>query len=249
MQSIITILPFVVNDFSTIHFYKIFCVSPCALWATGNGQKLRSTALPSLTLGTPKWARGFRSLFSPRCQTAIFFRYAQKRSLRDASFTKLPTLSPRPPPVLSCPFYLLLNYFWKNSARLSFFIFLLYSFRRTLHISYSSTFISSLQFVGGAGGSQKPSGKRKRSVARPPRYTVLILHIVLIGFWERSDFSRPDAIFGLFFVVYGLPDIPERVTRYSGTGYQIFRNGLPDIPCVAIATWLSIEFDLFIKFI
>ena len=72
-----------------------------------------------------------------------------------------------------------------------------------------------------------PAGKR---VARPPRHTVLILHIVLIGFWEKGDFSRPDAIFGLFFVLYELPDIPERITRYSGTNYQIFRNELPDIP-------------------
>ena len=67
-------------------------------------------------------------------------------------------------------------------------------------------------------------------VARPPRHTVLILHIVPTAFSERGVFSRPDAIFGLFFAVYGLSDFPERVIRFSGTGYQIFRNGLSDFP-------------------
>lgn len=43
------------------------------------------------------------TLFTPRCQTAIFFRYAQKRSLRFATFTKSPTLSPRPPPSSRLP--------------------------------------------------------------------------------------------------------------------------------------------------
>ena len=60
------------------------------------------------------------------------------------------------------------------------------------------------------------AGKR---VARPPRHTVLILHIVPTAFWERGDFWRPDAIFELFFEVYELPDFPERITRFSGTNY------------------------------
>ncbi len=46
-------------------------------------------------------------------------------------------------------------------------------------------------------------------------YTVLILHIVLTAFWERGFFSRPDAIFGLLFAVYELPDFPERISRFS----------------------------------
>ena len=66
-----------------------------------------------------------------------------------------------------------------------------------------------------------PAGKR---VARPLRHTVLILHIVPTRFSVRGDFSRPDAVFGLFFEVYELPDFPERITRFSGTNYQIFRR-------------------------
>ena len=56
------------------------------------------------------------------------------------------------------------------------------------------------------------AGKR---VARPLRHTVLILHIVPTVFRARNDFSRPDAIFRLFFRVYGLPTFPERVTDFS----------------------------------
>ena len=33
-------------------------------------------------------------------------------------------------------------------------------------------------------------------------------HTVLTQFWEKGDFSRPDAVFGLFFAVYELADIP-----------------------------------------
>ena len=80
-------------------------------------------------------------------------------------------------------------------------------------------------------------------------HTVPILHIVPTAFWERGDFARPDAIFGLFFVLYGLPTFPERVTDFSGTGYRLFRNGLPTFPRVAFVTWLYVEFDLFTKFI
>ena len=69
-----------------------------------------------------------------------------------------------------------------------------------------------------------PAGKR---VARPLRHTVLILHIVPTVFSERGDFSRRDAIFGLFFEVYGLSDFPT----------------------VYLIKWLSREFDLFTKFI
>ena len=58
------------------------------------------------------------------------------------------------------------------------------------------------------------AGKR---VARPLRHTVLILLIVPTVFSERVDFSRPDAIFGLFFEVYELAVIPERISSYSGT--------------------------------
>ena len=76
---------------------KNFCVFPCAPFATGIGRKLRSTALHCATLVHPVGARGFRTLFSPRCQTAVFFRYAQKRSLRYATFTKQAYAQPAPP--------------------------------------------------------------------------------------------------------------------------------------------------------
>ena len=79
------------------------------------------------------------------------------------------------------------------------------------------------------------AGKR---VARPLRHTVLILHIVPTAFSVRGDFSRPDAVFGLFFEVYELPDFPERITRFSGTNYQIFRNELPDFPTSYLNKWL-----------
>ena len=57
-----------------------------------------------------------------------------------------------------------------------------------------------------------PAGKR---VARPLRHTVLILPIVPTVFSERGDLSRRNAIFGLFFAVYELAVIPERISSYS----------------------------------
>ena len=92
MQSIIAILPFVVNDFSTIHFYKNFfaiCIAAPSRLASdvhcGRGTLSGTLRLP-------------RNLVHITTLDGNFFRYAQKRSLRYAPFTKLPTLSPGTPP-------------------------------------------------------------------------------------------------------------------------------------------------------
>ena len=84
-----------------------------------------------------------------------------------------------------------------------------------------------------AGGRQTQPASAERV-----RHTVLILLIVPTAFSERGVFSRPDAIFGLFFEVYELPDFPERITSYSGTNYQLFRNELPVIPTVYLTKCL-----------
>ena len=102
MGSIIATLSFVVNDFSTIHFYKNFLKPYCAPFATSNGFKLRSTALPSLTLQAPRWGKGLSNLVFSLVVRRLFFCEKIFSALR---LKKPPTLSRRTPPILRDLFF------------------------------------------------------------------------------------------------------------------------------------------------